>query len=302
MSSPPLHDPSALARYGHLEVVSRMIVEGFMMGQHKSPFKGSSVEFVEHRQYTPGDEIRHIDWRAVGKTGKYYVKEFEEETNLRAYLLVDTSGSMGYSASTLSKLDYARLLAGSLAYLLHAQRDAVGMITFDTRVRERIEPSTNLKAFQLLTSALKSAQPGNETALSATLRKLLPTLKRRAVVIVISDFFDDPKDLQHTLQQFRRSRHEVVLMQVLAPEEIEFPFEKPTQFWSLERGSHRMLVDPHRVRQVYLEQFQAFQQQLKALCVATGCDYVSAVTTQRFDEVLGHYLKWRSGAGNNRAR
>lgn len=302
MSSPPLNDPTALARYGHLEVVSRLIVEGFMMGQHKSPFKGSSVEFVEHRQYSPGDEIRHIDWRALGKTGRYYVKEFEEETNLRAYLLVDTSGSMGYSASTLSKLDYARLLAGSLAYLLHAQRDAVGMVTFDTQVRERIEPSTNPKVFQMVTAALRSVAPGNETALAGILQNLLPTLKRRSVVVLISDFFDDPKDLQFTLQQFRRSQHEVILIQVLAPEEIEFPFEKPTQFRSLERGSHRMLVDPHRVRKVYLEQFQEFQQQLKALCVATGCDLVSAVTTQRFDEVLGHYLKWRAGAGKNRAR
>src|SRR5262245_30964252 len=127
-----LSDPTALAKFGKLEVVARLVVEGMMIGQHKSPFKGSSVEFVEHRQYYPGDEIRHIDWRAYGKTGKYYIKEFEDETNLRCYLLVDASASMGYAASTLSKFDYARCLAASLAWLLHTQRDASGLVTFDT--------------------------------------------------------------------------------------------------------------------------------------------------------------------------
>ena len=156
----PLNDPTALAKFGKLEVVARLVVEGYMVGQHKSPFKGTSVEFTEHRQYCPGDEIRHIDWRAFGKTGKYYIKEFEDETNLRCYLLVDGSGSMSYGDSTISKFEYGRHLAAALGYLLLSQRDAVGVITFDTQPRNHIEPSANAQTFQRVTSALKDYEPG----------------------------------------------------------------------------------------------------------------------------------------------
>ena len=143
----PLDDPTALAQFGRLEVVARLVVDGYIMGLHKSPFKGASVEFVEHRQYYPGDEIRHIDWRAFGKTGKYYIKEFEDETNLRCYLVVDASGSMAYGSSTISKFDYARQLASALGYLLLRQRDAVGLLTFDDNIRDRVEPRPILKTF-----------------------------------------------------------------------------------------------------------------------------------------------------------
>jgi len=299
MSAPPLDDPSALAKFGQLDVIARLVVEGSMIGQHRSPFKGSSVEFVEHRRYYPGDEIRHIDWRALGKTGRYYVKEFEEETNLRAYLVVDASGSMGYAASTISKFEYARILAASLGYLLHAQRDAVGLVTFDTQIRDRFEPSTNPKNSRLLTAALAERQPGKETRLSAVLPALIPTLKRRSLVILISDFFDDSDKLEQMLQMFRRSRHEVILMQVLAPEEVEFPFDKPTQFRSLERDAHRLLVDPHRLRQLYLKQFQTFQEQLKAMAAGCGNDLVTMQTTTPFRQSLGAYLSWRAQRGKS---
>lgn len=299
MSTPPipLEDPSALARFGQLEVVARLVVEGYMIGQHKSPFKGSSVEFVEHRQYYPGDEIRHIDWRAYGKTGKYYIKEFEEETNLRAYLVVDASGSMGYAGSTLSKFEYARLLAASLAYLLTAQRDAIGLVTFDSRVRDRVEPSTNPKNFRLIASALENCRPGLETGLGSFFQHLIPTLKRRSLVIVVSDFFDDPQHLREALQQFRRSRHEVIMLQVIAPEEAEFPFEKPTQFRSLERDSHRLLVDPHRLRKVYLKQFERFQQELRNMALGCGFDLLTLSTAEPFTKALGSYLDWRTRRG-----
>jgi len=300
MSAPPLHDPTALAKFGQLDVIARLIVEGSMMGQHKSPFKGSSVEFVEHRQYYAGDEIRHIDWRAFGKTGKYYVKEFEEETNLRAYLVVDASGSMAYSASTISKYEYARILASAFGYLLNTQRDAVGLVTFDTQVRNRIEPSTNLKNFRLITSALAECEPGRETRLAAFLQSLIPTLKRRSLVFLISDFFDDPKELELMLQMFRRNRHEVILLQVIAPEETTFPFDKPTQFRSLERETHRLLVDPHRLRKVYLKQFQAFQADLKNIALGCGYDLLTSQTSDAFEQVLGAYLSWRTRRGKSR--
>ncbi|MCA8995548.1 MAG: DUF58 domain-containing protein [Planctomycetaceae bacterium] len=294
MSDAPLHDPSALAQYGHIEVVSRLVVEGYMMGQHKSPFKGSSVEFVEHRQYYPGDEIRHIDWRAYGKTGKYYIKEFEEETNLRAYLLLDSSGSMAYGDSTLSKFEYARLLAASLAYLLHSQRDAVGLISFDTKERLRVEPSTNPKVFRQMMQALAETKPGQETSLGTFFEKVIPTLKRRSLVIILSDFFDDPQKLEKAVQLLKRNRHDVILFQVLAPEEEEFPYSKPTQFRSLERDAHRLLVDPNRLRSIYLKQFHQFQEDLSHIAGSSGFDLTNMKTTTPFDKALGAYLDWRT--------
>lgn len=290
----PLHDPTALARFGKLDVVARLVVEGYMMGQHKSPFKGSSVEFVEHRQYYPGDEIRHIDWRAFGKTGKYYIKEFEEETNLRAYLLVDASGSMNYGASTISKYGYARLLAASLGYLLTAQRDAVGLVTFDSRVRDRIEPATSPKNFQLITNALEDCQPGDETSLGTFFENVIPTLKRRSLLIIMSDFFDDLASLRQALQMFKRNRHEVVLFQVLAPEEEDFPFTRPTQFRSLELSSHRLLVDPHRLRSIYLEQLEKHQTELRETVGRCGFDMTKMLTNTPFDKALGAYLDSRT--------
>lgn len=185
----PLDDPTTLARFGKLDVVARLIVEGYMMGKHKSPFKGSSVEFVEHRQYYPGDEIRHIDWRAYGKTGRYYVKEYEDETNLRCYLMLDASGSMGYGDSTLSKFDYARQMAAALSYLLLQQRDAVGLCLFDNKLRELIEPSMNAMQFPRMIQTLEKAKPGRETSLGSVFEEIIPRLKRRSLIILLSDFF-----------------------------------------------------------------------------------------------------------------
>lgn len=293
----PLDDPTALAKFGNLDFVARKVVEGYMIGQHKSPFKGSSVEFVEHRQYYPGDEIRHIDWRAFGKTGKYYVKEFEEETNLRAYLIVDGSGSMAYGESTLKKFDYARALAASLGYLLVSQRDAVGMITFDTEVRERIDPSTNRMTFQRIAETLNNWQPGRETSLGGVLASIAPTLKRRSLIIIVSDFFDDMDTLARSLQMFRHASHEVVLVRVVAPEEEDFPFSRPTLFRSMELDTHRILVDPHRLRSLYLKQYQEFSAELAQLCGRTGIDYLKLVTNEPYHKALGAYLDRRRRDG-----
>ncbi len=292
--SAPLEDPTALARFGKLEVVARLVVEGFLMGQHKSPFKGSSIEFVEHRQYYPGDEIRHIDWRAYGKTGKYYIKEYEDETNLRCYLLVDASGSMGYAGKTLSKLDYARYLAASLGHLLLQQRDATGLITFDTKVRDRFDPSTNAQNFQRLVNCLENRRPGGETSLAAVFEKLLPTIKRRSLIVILSDCFDRIEPLATALKLFRHARHEVILFHVVAPEEEDFPFARPTQFRSLERSGHRMLVDPLQLRQHYRERYQEFCEQLVRACGTVGADYEKLVTDQPWHVALGRFLDLRT--------
>jgi uncharacterized protein (DUF58 family) len=288
-----LHDPTALARFGKLDVVARLLVEGYMGGQHKSPFKGSSVEFVEHRQYYPGDEIRHIDWRAFGKTGRYFVKEYEEETNLRAYLLVDCSGSMGYGQSTLTKFAYAQQLAAALGYLLLSQRDAVGLMTFDAQVRERVEPTASHSNFERLSRALLNSKPGRETALSSVFPQLIPLLKRRSLVVILSDFFDRLEPLTTALQQFRHARHEVVLFQIVAPEEEEFPFSRPTQFRSLERAGYKVLVDPHRLRAIYRQQYAKFESELAERCGNAGVDYVKLRTSDPYQKSLGAYLESR---------
>ena len=209
-----LDDPTALARFGGLEVVARMIVEGYMIGQHKSPFKGSSVEFVEHRQYYPGDEIRHIDWRAYGKTGHYYVKEYEEETNLRAYLLVDCSGSMAFHGKTISKFDYARQLAAALAYLLLAQRDGCGLITFDTKVEDRWEPSTNRETFGQIVRLLQARRPGQEGSLGNVVAQILTSLKRRCLVFLFTDGFDNLDSFAAALKQQLRERGQLQTVHV----------------------------------------------------------------------------------------
>lgn len=293
MAAPPLHDPTALAKFGRLEIVAKLIVEGYLIGQHKSPFKGSSVEFVEHRQYYPGDEIRHIDWRAYAKTGRFYVKEFEEETNLRCHLLVDCSGSMAYRGKTLSKYDYARHLAAALCYLLLAQRDACGLITFHTAVADRYEPSTQPLTFQQITQILARRRPGAETGLANVFEQIHPTIKRRSLIILMSDCFDRLERLMKALEQFRAARHEVIVFQITAPEEEEFPFSRPTLFRSIEQPARRLLIDPHRYRERYLQRFQKFCSELKSRCLAAGIDYVKLTTSEPYDRGLGSYLAAR---------
>ncbi len=296
-SSPPdapLLDPTALAKFGKLEVVAKLVVEGFIMGQHKSPFKGSSIEFVEHRQYYPGDEIRHIDWRAYGKTGKYYIKEFEDETNLRCYLLVDASGSMGYGESTLSKFDYCRYLASSLGYLLLQQRDATGLMTFDNKIRDRFDPSSNSQNFRRLTQMLESRKPGRETSLAKVFEKIVPLIKRRSLIVIFSDCFDRLAPLATALKQFRHLHNEVLLFHVVAPEEEEFPFKKPTKFHNRERSKHQVLVDPHQLRTHYLQQYREFCEQLVKVCGSAGVDYQKIITTQPYHLALGAFLDART--------
>ena len=286
-------DPTALARFGGLEVVAKMIVEGYMIGQHKSPFKGSSVEFVEHRQYYPGDEIRHVDWRAYGKTGHYYVKEYEEETNLRAYLLVDCSGSMAFRGNTISKFDYARQLAAALAYLLLAQRDGCGLITFDTTVKDRWEPSTNRETFGQIVRLLQSRRPGQEGGLGNVVAQILPSLKRRCLVFLFTDCFDDLNSFAAALKQLRMARHEVILFQITAPEEEEFPYTQPTQFRNLEKAGQEILADPHRLRKLYLSRFMAFREGLIKQCGSAGIDFLSLTTEQPYQKALGEFLSMR---------
>ena len=292
---PPIlqFDPTSLAKYGRLALVARGLVEGFLTGVHKSPYKGFSVEFAEHRQYYPGDEIRHIDWRAYGKTDRYYIKEYEEETNLRAYLLVDASGSMAYQGKNASKFQFAQYVGASLAYLMLHQRDAVGLVTHDTRLREMIPPKANAKHLLRLINTLERTQPGGETSLAPLWHDLAGRIKRRGLVVILSDCFDQIQPLLRALRHFRHKRHEVLLFQILAPEELEFPFSRMTQFRNLERNGHRILVDPGQLRKEYRKNFDAFCTQLREQSRQMRIDYQMLRTDEPIDRALGAYLAKR---------
>jgi uncharacterized protein (DUF58 family) len=289
-------DPTELRKYAGLTLVARHIVEGFLTGVHRSPYKGFSVEFAEHRQYTPGDEIRHIDWRAVGKTDRYYVKEYEEETNLKAYLVVDASGSMGFRGSkkALSKFEYAQHVAASLAYLMLHQMDAVGLITLDTKIRSLIPPKANPKHLLQVLTTLEKTEPGGETTMSPLLHELAGHhMKRRGMVMILSDFFDQIDPLVKALQHLRHRNHEVVLLHVLAPEEMDFPYKRLTQFRNLELRENKLLVDARRLREDYLHNFEQFRTELKQRAGKLHIDYHLLRTDDPVDRALGIYLSRR---------
>jgi uncharacterized protein (DUF58 family) len=288
-------DPTELARYGGLTLVARTVVEGFLSGIHRSPFKGFSVEFAEHRQYYPGDEIRHIDWRAYGKTDRFFVKEFEEETNLKAYLVVDASGSMRYRGrQALSKFEYTQRVAASLAYLMLAQLDAVGMVVHDTQIRQVVPPRANSKHLLGLLRGLEAIVPGGETALAPVWHRLaVQYLNRRGLVVLLSDCFDDPAHLTRALRHLRHRKHEVLLFHILAPEEIEFPFDRPTRFKNLERLSEEVRVDARRMRAEYRVSFEAYREALQRQARDLRVDYHLLRTDEPVDRALGAYLARR---------
>jgi uncharacterized protein (DUF58 family) len=289
-------DPTELARYGGLSLVARQVVEGFLTGIHRSPFKGFSVEFAEHRPYSPGDEIRRIDWRLLAKTERFYVKEYEEETNLKAMLCVDASASMGYRGrGQFSKFEYAQQVAASLGYLMLAQLDAVGLVTHDTKLRAMVPPKASAKHLLALLQTLERTKPGGETKLAPIWDSLAGQhLKRRGLVVLLSDCFDDAADLGRALQHLRYRHHEVLLFHILAPEEIDFPFRNPTRFRNIERVGHEVTSDPRRLREEYLRNFSAWQSALRRKAEDYRVDYVPLRTDEPVDRALGGYLARRA--------
>jgi uncharacterized protein (DUF58 family) len=290
-------DPTALARFGRLELVARLVVEGVMSGLHKSPFKGFSAEFAEHRQYGPGDEIRHIDWRAFGKSDRYFVKEYEEETNLKAYLVVDSSASMAYGGRTVSKFEHARRLAASLAYLMISQRDAVGLVTSGDTGRGLIPARSAPGHFAVVCEALERARPAGEAPLGGVLHALAERVRRRGLVVVLSDGFGPLDELTAALRHLRHRHHELLFLHVLAPEEEEFPFRRPVRFRDLERPGRLLRVDPSALRAAYLERFAAFREALRERARAMDADYHRASTAEPVEATLLDYLASRSRRG-----
>jgi uncharacterized protein (DUF58 family) len=238
-------DYGVLARIDSMQLLAKVVVEGFVLGLHRSPFRGFSVEFAEYRQYSPGDEVKHVDWKVYGKTDRYYIKQFEEETNLACYLIVDASASMGYKLAPegLTKLQYACRMAACLSYFMLRQRDAAGLMIFDSKIRTALPPRLRQTHLKHILSALEQAEPGGETNISKPLHELAEGLKRAGLIILISDLLDDPESVISALQHFRFQGHEVIVFQVLDSGELNFPFTTMTEFTDLESGQ-KVLVSP----------------------------------------------------------
>lgn len=287
-------DPKVLSRLNGLALRARLVVEGYVSGVHRSPFHGFSVEFAEHREYAPGDDLRYLDWKVYGRTDKYYLKQFEEETNLSCHLLVDTSQSMTYQspAAPMSKLDYACCAAASLAYLILHQQDSVGLVTIDREIRALIRPSANPSHMEQLITAMENAVSEKKTSLGPIFHELAGRFDKRGIVIVLSDLFDDVESLVKGLKHLRHRRHEVVLLHVLDPAELEFPFDETTLFRGLEQP-REVVVEPRAVRRAYLEVFDAYIRRLKHACRMHRMDYVQLRTDQSLAVALSSYLASR---------
>ena len=288
-------EPQALARVKNLSMVARGVVEGAISGLHASPYKGFSVEFAEHREYSPGDDIRHVDWKVWSKTDKLYLKLYEEETNLLTYLLLDTSQSMDYaSEGNVTKLMYAKMVAAALSYLVLHQSDAVGLATFDSRVGRMLKPSGQASQLKEIISLMDHAPGRAKTNLTTVFHDLAERSKRRGLIVVLSDLFDDPERVVAGLKHFRHRRHDVVVMHVLDPAELSFPFRQTTEFKGLE-GLGDVLVDPLTIRQAYQAEIQAFLEAIKRGCRVADIDYLPLLTDQNLAVPLSAYLRARQG-------
>ena len=285
-------DPAVLARLGTLELKARTIVEGFLSGLHRSPLKGFSVEFAEYRQYLPGDDLATIDWKVFARTDRYYVKKFEEETNLDCHLLLDVSASMAYGSRGLTKLQYGSMLAASLAYLMNRQRDAVGLVAFDDSIVDMLPPGTRPGHLRSLLLMLDRLRPGSKTDVSKPMHLLADGVHKRGMVVLISDLLDDPANVVSGLRHFRFRGTDVVVFHVLDPDELTFPFERATRFRDIE-GDEEVMASPSMVRQQYLEELDRAIEGYRAQLTSSGIDYCLLDTSQPLEFALSAYLSTR---------
>jgi len=289
-------DPEVVARLSRMDIKARLVVEGFVAGLHKSPYRGFSVEFAEHRQYMPGDPLRHVDWKVYAKSDKFYVKEYEEETNLRAYLLLDTSASMGYGSGGVTKFLYAAQLAASLAYLMLQQRDSVGLVLFDDELRRYLAPRATPTHLHRILTELDGAKTSERTDVGGALRKLTERIHRRGLVILLSDLMDDPERVLTALRYFRHKKHEVVVFHILDPKEVRFDFDRETRFEDLEEDDH-ITAQPWRIQAEYVREVGAWRDHYSKVCRENRIDYNFIDTTTSYDAALFAYLGKRSRLG-----
>ena len=286
-------DPKVLAGISNLSLRARWVVEGIMSGIHRSRSKGFSVEFEEHREYSPGDEIRRIDWKALGKFDRYFIKEYEDETNLRAYLLLDTSASMDYSSDGISKFDYGCTLTASLAYLILRQQDAAGLVTFSNRIENIIPPRAKRDYLTQIVHALENHRPGGETNVGRILEEIAGQVKRRGIVILISDLLDEPAQILKGLRLFRFKGNDVIVFHILDQAELDLPFEGNILFEDLETTTLNVIADPRAIRQTYRQVVEEFTSQMRKECYDSSIDYQLISTSTPLDQALASYLSWR---------
>ena len=302
MSTNPLFRwlrPNDIAKVSALQLLAKDVVEGVTGGIHRSKHIGASIDFKEHRPYVHGDEVRSIDWKLFGKTDRLYIRQYEDETNLRATLAVDQSGSMNYvgsRANQLSKHDYAIRLASCLAYLLISQQDSIGMATFDTSIRATIPPKSRPNHLRLILESLAASKCQNETDLGAVLHQLLSVCRKRGLLFLISDGFGKTESLFKSLSMLRANNQEIVFFQILDDDEIDFPFQNRTMFRSLEARDQQQLVDPLSLRRNYLNNFQIHQDAIQAACRQNRIDWIPVRTSESFSAVLATYLSHRGQA------
>ena len=287
-------DPQALARVKNLSMVARGVVEGSISGLHASPLKGFSVEFAEHREYVAGDDPRHLDYKMLARTERLYIKQYEEETNMRVQILLDTSGSMGYSyEGKINKYEYSAYLTAILSYLMTRQQDSVGLTAFDTDVRLDMPARSSPRHFNEMMHRLEEIKPGQETDIAETLHKLAGRFKKRCLVVLISDLYDEPENVLRALHHFRHARHEVIVFHVLDKAEIDFPFQEVISFHDME-STERIQIDPSYVRDAYKEQIERFIEGYRRGCAEAGIDYVMTDTSTPYDLMLSRYIAKRS--------
>lgn len=290
-------DPRVLNRLARLELKARYLVEGFIAGMHRSPYRGVSVDFAQHREYVPGDDVRFVDWKVFAKSDRFYIKEFEEETNLNCHLFVDASESMAYGSKqdgeTITKWSYATWVAAGLAHLLLRQRDSVGLALYREGV-ERMVPSSNGRGqLQTICEVLEAVPPGGKTAIASAVEQMADRTTRRGIAVLISDFFEDVPRILRAIEQLRYRGHEVILFHVLDRDEVEFPFERMTRFEGLEELP-KLLVDPKAIREAYLAEFGQHREELRKACASNQVDLVHAQTDTTLDKCLVAYLGKRA--------
>ena len=289
-------DPLVLSNINNLELRAKLVVEGFITGLHKSPFHGFSVEFSQHRPYNPGDNLRFIDWKVFGRTDRFYIKQFEEETNLKAYILLDISNSMHFQTNGTSKIDYAKTLAAALTYLMLQQRDAVGLVLFDTKIQKLLPPRSVTSYLQPVLMALDTVKAGKDTDIGPVLHTMAERLKRKGLVILISDLYDESEKILSGLRHFRYNNHEVLVFHLLDQKEINFEFDGEVEFEDLESGE-RIRTYPWYIKNDYLKAINEFEQYYRRQCRENLIDYQLLTTDQSLDIALMEYIIKRKKLG-----
>jgi len=293
-----LLDPRALAAVSRMEFVAKQVMDGYVQGVHKSPHVGFALDFAQHRQYVPGDDIKRIDWRVYAKADRYYIKQYEVTTNLRALLVVDASGSMGYRGErdAMSKFRYAQFVAACLAYMVLHQQDSVGLATFDTQIREFIPARSAITHLLTITRALDAVQPRGDSGIADILHDVAERLGHRQLVVLISDLFDNAEKLVNAFHHLRHKRHEVVVLQVMAEDEISFPFRKFSLFEGMETAGQRLKLDPVTARATYLENLARHLKTLRDACNQMRISYSLFRTNESVEKSLTAYLAMRMGS------